>query len=88
MLKVTRGPVIRFFNLRNYIAIFLKIICTQILVFLGDGQHLQRSNVERPIFRNFEISNIEITKVELFDSSITGCIFTFFKILKTLKIHI
>ena len=33
----------------------------------GGGQNLERPNIERPIFRKFETSNIEITKVELFD---------------------
>ena len=33
----------------------------------GESQNLERSNVERPIFRTFESWNIEITKVELFD---------------------
>ena len=32
----------------------------------GD-QHLKRLNIERPIFWNFEIPNIKITKDELFD---------------------
>ena len=41
------------------------------------GQHLERPNVERPIFRDFEISNIKITKVELFDFSIFESIFYF-----------
>ena len=36
-------------------------------IFLGGGQNLKRPNVERPIFRKFVTSNIEITKVELFD---------------------
>ena len=44
----------------------------------GGGQNLERLNVERPIFRKFETSNIEITKVELFDFlfSIQFLIFT------------
>ena len=33
-------------------------------------QNLERRNVERPIFRNFKIANIKITKDELFDSFI------------------
>ena len=33
----------------------------------GGGQNLEPPNIERPIFRKFETSNIEITKVELFD---------------------
>ena len=34
---------------------------------MGGGQNLERRNVERPIFRNFKITNIEIKKDELFD---------------------
>ena len=34
---------------------------------LGGGQTFEQPNVERPIFRNFEIPNIKKTKVELFD---------------------
>ena len=41
-------------------------------ILRGGGQYL-----ERPIFRNFEISNIKITKVELFDFSIFLFIFHF-----------
>ena len=33
----------------------------------GGGQNLERPNIEWPIFRKFEASNIKITKVELFD---------------------
>ena len=33
----------------------------------GGGQNLERPNVERPIFRKFETSNVQITKVELLD---------------------
>ena len=42
-----------------------------------EGQHLERPNVKRLISRDFEISNIKITKVELFDFSIFECIFIF-----------
>ena len=31
---------------------------------------LERRNVERPVFRNFEIANIKIKKDELFDNVI------------------
>ena len=34
---------------------------------MGGNQNLERANIERPVFRKFETSNIEITKVELFD---------------------
>ena len=44
----------------------------------GGGQNLERPNVERPIFRKFETSNIEITKVELFDFSISEFILYFY----------
>ena len=35
--------------------------------FRGGSQNLERQNIERRVFRKFETSNIEITKVELFD---------------------
>ena len=41
----------------------------------GGGPNLERRNVERPIFRNFKITNIEITKHELFGSLIFKFIF-------------
>ena len=44
---------------------------------MGGGQHLERPNAEQPIFRKFETSNIEITKVELFGFSILEFIFYF-----------
>ena len=34
---------------------------------LGGGQNLERRNVKRLIFRNFEITNIKMKKDELFD---------------------
>ena len=40
------------------------------IVFSGGGQNFERRNVERPIFRQFETSNIKIKKVELFNFSI------------------
>ena len=42
------------------------------------NKHLKQPNVERPIARNFEISNIERTKDELFDFLIFKCIFYFY----------
>ena len=45
---------------------------------MGGGQNLERRNVERPIFRNFKITNIKITKYELFDSFIFEFIFSLF----------
>ena len=42
------------------------------------GQNLERRNVEQPIFRNFKIANINITKYELFDSLPFEFTFSFF----------
>ena len=44
--------------------------CIFLHEFSGGGHNLERRNVERPIFRNFKITNIKITKDELFDSFI------------------
>ena len=46
---------------------------------LGGRQTLERRNVERPIFRNFKIANIKITKNELYDSFIFAFNFSFFR---------
>ena len=43
---------------------------------MGGGQNLERRNVERPIFRNFKITNDKITKDELFDSFIFEFIYS------------
>ena len=45
---------------------------------MGGGQNFEQRNVERPIFRNFQITNIKITKYELFDSFIFEFIFPSF----------
>ena len=45
---------------------------------MGGGQNLERRNVERPIFQNFKIKNIKITKDQLFDSFIFEFIFSLF----------
>ena len=45
----------------------------------GGDQILKRRNVERPIFRNFKIANINITKDELFNSFIFEFNFLYFK---------
>ena len=37
---------------------------------MDGGQNLKQRNGERPIFRNFKIANIKITKGDLFDSFI------------------
>ena len=53
----------------------------------GGGQNLERRNVERPVFRNFEVANIEMKKDELFDNSIFELFFSFFRnFLNTLNI--
>ena len=48
------------------------------IIILGGGQNLERQNVERSVFRSFEISNIKIMKVELFDFSILEFVFYFY----------
>ena len=52
-----------------------KMCACRILEFMGKGQNLERVNLERPIFRNFKITNIKITKDKLFDSFIFEFIF-------------
>ena len=47
-------------------------------VLWGGGRNFERLNVERPIFRKFETSNIKITKVELFGVFICKYIFYFY----------
>ena len=46
--------------------------------FSGGGQCLERPNVEPPIIRDFEISNIKIRKVKLFDFSIFEFFYYFY----------
>ena len=40
----------------------MTIICKNYNNKLGGSQYSEQPNVERPIFRNFEISNIKRTK--------------------------
>ena len=44
----------------------------------GGGQNLERQNVERPMFCNFKITNIKITKDDLFNNFIFEFIFSLF----------
>ena len=60
------------------IQIKLQAFFFSFFIELGGGQYLEWRNVERPIFRNFKITNIKITKDELFDSFITEFIFSLF----------
>ena len=78
MLKVTSGPVIYFFYLQNYFFIFFVIINSYEPRKKAGIQNLERSNVERPIFRNLKITNIKTAKDELFDYFIYEFIFYFF----------
>ena len=53
----------------------------------GGVQNLKLSNLERPIFRNFKITNIEIAKDELFDYFIYDFFLIFFFLITwTLKV--
>ena len=48
---------------------------------MGGGQNLERLNVERPIFPNFEIANIKIKKNEFFlNNFISNFFFNFPKL--------
>ena len=44
---------------------------------MGGDQNLERRNVERPAFQNFEIANIKIKKDELLDNFILDFFFIF-----------
>ena len=48
---------------------------------MSGSQNWEGRNVDRPIFRNFQIANIKITKDELFDNFIFEFIFNFQKLL-------
>ena len=43
---------------------------------------MEQPNVERPVFQNFEISNIKITRDELFDFSYFRIYFSFFYLIE------
>ena len=45
---------------------------------MGGDQNLELRNVERPVYRNFEIANIKIKKDELFDNFIFELFFSYF----------
>ena len=54
---------------------------------VGAVKNLEWSNVERPIFLNFKITNIKIAKDQLFDYFIYELIFySFFLIIRALKV--
>ena len=53
---------------------------------LGGGQNLERRNVGRPVFRNFEIANIKMKKNELFDNFIFEFFFHFLETIWTPKL--
>ena len=59
-----RWSIVSFSN--DLIKIFNNFSNCNIFI-LGGKQNLEWSNIERPIFRNFKITNIEIAKDELFD---------------------
>ena len=44
----------------------------------GEGQHLEQTNIERPILQNFQILNIKRTNDELFDFFIFKFIYHFY----------
>ena len=56
------------------------------LKHMGGDQHLERPNVERPIFPNFKISNIKTTKKERV-FYVRFFVFLFIEIIQALKIY-
>ena len=65
------------------LSVVIRNVYMQLKLFMGGGggwggQNLERRNVERPIFWNFTIANIKITKDELFDNFIFEFIFFIF----------
>ena len=64
-------------NLWQYVQTLIVIEINEIILNLGEGQNLEQLNLERPIFRTSEISNIKRTKDKLFHF----IIFDFFEIL-------
>ena len=52
----------------------------------GGDQNLERRDVERPVFQNFEIANIKIKIHESFDNFIFELYFSFLEIISTPKI--
>ena len=78
MKIITRIQNERILKIKNLIKYDHSIImCQFILIRMGGSQCLEQSNVERPIFRNCEISNIKITKDELFDFLFSNLLFIF-----------
>ena len=54
-----------------------KALRNDLFIFQGGGQILEIRIAEPPIFRNFKIANIKITKDELFDNFIFELFFHF-----------
>ena len=48
------------------------------MIRMSESSHLEQPKLERPIFRNFEITNIKRTKDELFDIFTFEFIFYFY----------
>ena len=48
---------------------------------MNNDQNWKRQNVERPVFRNFEIANIKIKEDEFFDNFISEIFFHFLEII-------
>ena len=63
-----------------------KILNKEISLGGGGGQNLIGRNVERPVFRNFEITNIKMKKDEWFDHFIFELFFIFLETIWTPKI--
>ena len=73
-------------NEQFHLYFFPVALCEECFNLLGEVQNLEWSNVERPILRNFKITNIKIAKEELFDDFIFNLFFDILEIIWTRKI--
>ena len=67
-----------FFKIEKYFKSFESLLRKKTLKKRGGVQNLEWSDVERPIFRDFKITNIEIAKDELFNYFICEFIFYYY----------
>ena len=64
------------FDLHRFV-FFFSIFVEKFHEISDEGQYLERLNVERPIFRNSEISNIKMTNDQLLDFLFSNLFFLF-----------
>ena len=79
------GIFVEYLENGQRIEVFFSFVTWKKDIAMGGVQNLELSNVERPIFRNFKITNIKIAKDELF-SYFMYDFFVFFNYLNTQSI--